>query len=73
MRITAIVPGNLKKKHCIDLYADDRYIADAWGKAKVVYHADAFRAKYCLIVNNGAAFFHVDAIQRYDPHHPSPK
>jgi len=73
MMIVAIVQGNLKKKHCIDLFADHRYVASVWGTAKVTYAADRPRSKYLVIINGGAAFYHVDAIQRYDPHHPLPK
>ena len=72
MMIVAIVQGNLKQTHCIDLYADNRYIASVWGTAEVTY-SEAPRSKYCLAMNGCAAFYHVDAIQRYDPLHPLPK
>ena len=66
--IVAMVQGNLKKRHCIDLFADGRYIAGAWGTAKAAYTLGrGLCSKYCLNINRGEAFFHVDAIERRHP------
>lgn len=71
--IVAMVQGSLKKRHCIELYSDGRYIACAWGTATVRYHAKGPQSKYFLNINGGEAFFHVDAIQRHNPDHPCGK
>lgn len=74
MMIVAMVQGNLKRQHSIELHADKRYIAHIWGTAKVKYTlGHGLCSKYLLIINGGEAFLHVDAIERYDPQYPFPR